>query len=210
MSTSRTVLPPLAEAAEDAGDVAAETVAVQLSPIPSSSTVPSDATDQRRRSSTKSIWYRSSISWTSMKSLASPSISIVGTIGIKISGFCHKNSLFKTALKILGLLCASGALALAWLSLKAPTTPNSVEIQTLSAMNRTAMGQSAVHEVLQESLNEQRKQLANERKQLETDRESLINEKERLDLRKWAAQREFIRDCIDYQKVGLAEYQRIL
>lgn len=60
----------------------------------------------------------------------------------------------------------------------------------------------AIYKVLQESLSKLQEELAIERKQLETDREVLRNEENQLDLQKWAAQRQFIKDCLDYQKVN--------
>ena len=79
--------------------------------------------------------------------------------------------------------------------------PNDIDVQSLAALNKSAGSQVAIYEVLQESLSKIREELANERKQLESDRELLRNEEKQLSLQRWAAQRQFIKECLEYQKV---------
>ncbi len=99
---------------------------------------------------------------------------------------------------------------LAWIALNSPMKPNDIDVQSLAAMNRSVGSQIAIYQVLQESLSRLREELASERKQLEIDRELLRNEESRLDLQKWAAQRDFIKDCLGYQKVNLLKIQQKL
>lgn len=144
---------------------------------------------------------RVSATWSIVKL---PSFSTFYSIASRSSGLLgrYKTSIYKNSFKILGLLCGLGALTLAWIALKSPTNPGDIDIQSLAALNKSADSQMAIYKVLQESLSKLQEELAIERKQLETDREVLRNEENQLDLQKWAAQRQFIKDCLDYQKVN--------
>ena len=57
------------------------------------------------------------------------------------------------------------------------------------------------YRALQENLSKLREELDTEKKQLEIDRELLRNEADQLDLQKWAARRQFVKECLEYKKV---------
>ena len=110
--------------------------------------------------------------------------------------------IYKASLKIIGVLCGLGALTLAAIALKSPTNPDRIDIQSLAAMNRSVDSQVASNKLHLQSLTEIQEELAIERKQLETEREMLRHEVNLLDLQRWVAQRQFIKECLEYQKVG--------
>ena len=150
----------------------------------------SDSNQSRRTSSAWSIFYlRSSSTFFSL--------------GSKTSDFLgrYRRSIYKNSLKLLGIFCALGALTLAWIALKSPMKPTDIDIQSLAALNKSAGSQTAIYEALQESLSKLREELDTEKKQLEVDRELLRNEANQLDLQKWAAQRQFVKECLEYKKV---------
>lgn len=209
MSDSTSISAPsdedVAQVASAENNVAqSEVETIELSPLSNATTLrTADAAQQRSGNSSSSGANQSrriSISWSIIKA---PSISTFHSLVPKCLHFLrrHKTALYKHALKLVAVLAGLGAFTLAWISLKAPTKPTELDIQSLAAMNRTADGQTAVHDVLQESLNKIQEELANERKQLQIDRELLRNEEHQLGLQAWAAQRQFIKDCIEYQKV---------
>lgn len=206
---------PTAEAAtaEDVAQVAstdnnvaqaADGETIELSSLSIATTLHTDAAQQRSGNSASSGSNQSrriSKPWSVIKV---PSVSTFRGLGPKCWHFVgrHRATLYTHSLKLVAVLAGLGALTLAWISLKAASKPTDLDIESLAAMNRTADGQTAVYDVLQESLNKLREELANERKQLEIDRELLRNEEHQLSLQKWAAQRQFIKDCIEYQKVN--------
>lgn len=110
--------------------------------------------------------------------------------------------MYKALLKLFGVLCGLGALTLAWITLKSPTNSNRIDLLSLAAMNKSADSQMASNKLHLQSLTKLQEELAIEKKQLETQREMLRHEVNLLDLQRWAAQRQFIKDCLEYQKVG--------
>ena len=110
-----------------------------------------------------------------------------------------------TRYNLLKVLCGLGALTIAWVALNSPSKPNNVETQSLAALNSSVITQAAINDALLESLRKAQESLNNERKQLLIDQELLGNEKKQFDLEKWAVQRQFIRDCFEYQMVSRAD-----
>ena len=196
-------LPPSSEAASTESVAQAEAENIELSILTNQSTLPTDASQQESDNPSSSEPGQSPRTSTTWSILKLPSISTFSSVGLRSSEIFgrYKQSIYKNLLKILGILCGLGALVLAWLNLKSSMKPNGIEIQSLAAMNRSFGSQNAIYEVLQESLSKLREELANERKQLEADQESLRNEVDQLQLQKWTAQRQFIKDCLEYQKV---------
>lgn len=196
--------------AEDVEKVAqAEVETIELSPLSTSTTttLPTDAAQQRSGNSPSSGSVQSrrvSVPWRIIKA---SSISTLCSFGPKCWDFLgrHKTAIYKNSLKLVVVLCGLGAFTLAWITLKTPSKATDLDIQSLAAMNKTADEQTAVYEVLRESLDKLREELANERKQLQIDRELLRNEAHQLDLQKYAAQRQYIKDCLEFQKVSLAD-----
>lgn len=111
-------------------------------------------------------------------------------------------SIYKASLKIIVALCGLGALTLTAITLKSPTNPDRIDIQSLAAMNKSADSQMASNELHLQSLTKLQEELAIEREQLETDREILRHEVMTFDIQKWFAQRQFIKDCLEYHKAG--------
>ena len=198
-------LPPSAEAATTGGVAQADVEAIELSPLSTPSISTENATPQRSGNSPSSgsnQSRRTSATWTVV---GLPSLStFCCSLGYKSSNFLgrYKTSIYKNLLKVLGVFCGLGALTLTWIAVKSPMNPNDIDIQSLAAMNKSAGIQMATYEMLQESLGKLREEIANERKQLETDRELLRNEANQLDLQKWTARRQFIKDCLDYHEVS--------
>lgn len=208
MNSSTEIRSPSSEAATTEGVAQAvaeaEAETIELSPLstplasiadaaqPQSGNSPSSGSIQSRRASA---------TWSIVKL---PSFSTFYSVASRSSGLLrrYKTSIYKNSFKILGLLCELGALTLAWIALKSPTNPDDIDIQSLATLNKSADSQMAIYKVLQESLSKLQEELAIERKQLETDREVLRNEANQLGLQRWAAQRQFIKDCLDYQKVS--------
>ena len=197
-------LPPSAEAATTVGVPQADVEAIELSPLSTPSIPTENATPQRSGNSPSSDSNQSRRTSATWIIVGLPSVSTFYSLGYRGSDFLgrYKTSIYKNLLKVLGVLCGLGALTLTWIALKSPMNPNDIDIQSLAAMNKSAGIQMATYEVLQESLSKLREELANERKQLETDRELLRNEANQLDLQKWTARRQFIKDCLDYHEVS--------
>ena len=206
MDSSTVVLPP-AEAAATEGVAQAKAETIELSTLSTWSTPIVDAAHQRSDnalgSGSQRLQHTSAI-WNIVRL---PSISTLYSFGPKSSEFLgrYKASIYKNSLKIVGVFCGLGALILAGIALKSPMTPNDIDVQSLAAMNKSAGNQIAMYQVLQESLSKLQEELAIERKQLEADRELLRNIANQLDLQKWAAQRQYIKDCLDFQNVSSAK-----
>ena len=207
MDSLTVVLPPSAEAAATEGVAQAEAETIELSTLSTWSTPIVDATRQRSDNALSSGSQQSQHASATWSIVELPSISTFYSFGPKSSEFLgrYKASKYKNSLKIVGVFCGLGALILAGIALKSPMTPNDIDVQSLAAMNKSAGNQIAMYQVLQESLSKLQQELAIERKQLEADRELLRNEANQLDLQKWAAQRQYIKDCLDFQNVSSAK-----
>ena len=92
-------------------------------------------------------------------------------------------------------------MTLAWIALKSPGQPSWTDLQSLESMNRSASALTSIYRVLEENLSQLEAAIEDEKTRLETDRELLRNQKSQLRLQKWTAQRQFVKDCIEYQKV---------
>ena len=124
--------------------------------------------------------------------------STIYSLGLKSSEFLGR---YRTSIyRLLALVCGLGALTLAWIALNSPMKPNDIDIQSLAALNKSASSQTAIYRALQENLSKLREELDTEKKQLEIDRELLRNEADQLDLHKWAARRQFVKECFEYKK----------
>ena len=190
MDNSTAIVPPEATTEDVAQAEAENTVAATTQPGGNALSSDAHHHQSRRTSSAWSIFYLRSSS--TFYSLSSKSYELLGR---------YRTSIYKNSLKLLGVFCALGALTLAWIALQSPMKPNNVDIQSLAALNKSAGSQSAIYEALQESLDKLREELDTEKKQLEIDRELLRNEANQLDLQKWAARRQFVKECLEYQKV---------
>ena len=150
MDSSVVVLPPSAEAATTGGVAQAEAENIELSPISTQSPPPGDAAQQVSGYSSSSDAdqpRRSSRAWSIIRI---PSVSTFSSFGPQSSEFFgrYKTIIYKHSLKILGILCGLGALALAWINLKSPMKPNDIDVQSLAALNKSAGSQVAIYEVL--------------------------------------------------------------
>ena len=201
------VLPPPAETATTEGVAQAVADGIELSPLSTPSTLPAATTQQQSGNPSSPSPNQSRRTSTTWKLLKRSSFRSFHSLGSGTSEFLkrYKTNIYKHSLKILAILCTLGALALAWLNLRSESKPKAIDVQSLAALNRSADSQSAMYEVLQESLGKLQKDLASERQQLEIDRELLRNEVAQLDLQKWTAQRQFIKDCLEYQKVKVCQ-----
>ena len=176
-------------------------------PLSTQTTLPVDVTQYQSTSTSPSTTVasnqsrRTSKAWSIIKL---PPASTFNSLVPKSLGFLgrYKTIIYKNSLKILVVFCGIATLVLAWKALNSPTNPNDIDIQLLAVMNRSVSSQIATYKVLQESLLKLQEEVANGRRQLQLERESLLRQKSHLDLERWTAQRQFIRDCLEFQEVS--------